>query len=220
MPVTLGLAIVEDAFDNTSVIEAVEPHHFLSREPELLSIARERMTRLPFEQADLLIVNAIGKEFSGTGMDTNVIGRKAHDKFAGPHEKPQIREIYVRSLSKKTNGNASGIGIAEYCHQRVVDAMDAKVTRINCVTAAHVTAGAIPLAFDSDREVLDAVIHQIGPEHTETQKWIWIANTLHLDELACSGQFWDEAQRRNDLQILCDPRPLEFDQEDNLLVFE
>ena len=216
MPIALGLAIVEDAFDNTSVIEAVPPHHFLSREPELLSIAKQRMTRLPFVEADLLIVDQMGKEFSGTGMDTNVIGRKGHDKHPGPDETPKITEIYIRSLTKKSGGNASGIGIAEYCHRQVVEAMDAEVTRINCVTAAHVSAGAIPLTFDSDRDVLNAVISQIGKEHAGEQKWIWIANTLHVDELACSRHFWDEAQRRDDLQILCDPSPLEFDQDGNL----
>ncbi len=217
MPITLGLAIVEDAFDNTSLIEAVEPKNFLSREPELLSIARTRMPRLPFDDIDLLIVDTIGKEFSGTGMDTNVIGRKAHDKHPGPDEIPKIREIYVRSLSEKTNGNAAGIGIAEYCHRRVVDAMDREVTRINCVTSAHVTAGAIPLTFDSDRAVLDAVLSQVGKERADEQKWVWIANTLHLGQLACSRRFWDEVQGRKDLQILSDPSPLEFDSHGDLL---
>lgn len=216
MPVTLGLAIVEDAFDNTSIIEAVEPNQFLSREPELLSIAKQRMNRLPFAEADLLIVDQMGKEFSGTGMDTNVIGRKGHDKHPGPDETPRISEIYIRSLSKKSGGNASGIGIAEYCHRQVVEAMDAEVTRINCVTAAHVSAGAVPLTFDSDHDVLDAVISQIGKEHADEQKWIWISNTLHVDELACSRLYWDEAQQRDDLQILCDPRPLKFDEDGNL----
>lgn len=217
MPITLGLAIVEDALDNVSLVVAVEPDQFLSREVELLSIARDRMPRLPFQELDLLIVDQIGKEFSGTGMDTNVIGRKGHDKHPGPGESPRIKEIYVRSLSEKTNGNAAGIGIAEYCHRRVVDAMDAEVTRINCVTSAHVTAGAIPLTFDCDQAVFDAVVSQVGKEWVDSQKWIWIPNTLHLDELACSRQFWDEAQTRSDLQVLCPPRPLEFDQHGNLL---
>ena len=217
MPVTLGLAIVEDAFDNTSLIEAVQPNDFLSREPELLSIARTRMPRLPFDQIDLLIVDTIGKEFSGTGMDTNVIGRKAHDKLAGPDEWPKVREIYVRSLSEKTNGNAAGIGIAEYCHQRVVDAMDRDVTRINCVTSAHVTAGAIPLTFDSDREVLDAVLNQVGKERVDQQKWVWISNTLNLGQLACSGRYWDEVQGRDDLQVLSKLSPLKFDSAGDLL---
>lgn len=217
MPIRLGLAIVEDAFENTSFVEAVDPKLFLSREPELLAIAKERMPRLPFAEANLLMVDSIGKEFSGTGMDTNVIGRKGHDKHAGPGETPRIDEIYVRSLSEKSNGNASGIGIAEYCHRRVVEAMDQDVTRINCITASHPTAGAIPLTFGSDQEVLDAVVSQVGKDHVEEQKWIWIANTLQLDELACSRQYWEQAQRRPDLDVLCQPGPLKFDDDGNLL---
>ncbi len=217
MPIRLGLAIVEDALDNTSLIEAVEPEQLLARERELLAIAKERMPGLPFEAANLLIVDSIGKEFSGTGMDTNVIGRKGHDKHPGPDETPRIDEIYIRSLSEKSNGNASGIGIAEYCHRRVVDAMDQDVTRINCITASHPTAGAIPLTFDSDRSVLNAVISQVGKERAGEQTWIWIANTLRLDELACSVQYWEQAQGRPDLEVVCQPRPLKFDDDGNLL---
>ena len=136
MPVTLGIAIVEDAFENTSHIEAVEARDFLTREPELLALAKSRMPRLPFDRAELLIVDQIGKEISGTGMDTNVIGRKSNDKCAAPEEFPKIRQVYIRSLTDKTAGNACGIGVAEYCHRRVVEAMNVEVTKINCVTSA------------------------------------------------------------------------------------
>ncbi len=175
------------------------------------------MPRLPFENADLLIIDRIGKEISGTGMDTNVIGRKSNDRCAGPDEYPKIREIYVRSLTEKSAGNASGIGIAEYCHQRVVQAMDADVTRINCVTSAHVAAGATPLSFPSDRAVLDAVVSQAGQDRIADLKWMWISDTLNVSELACSRAYLDAARQRDDLEILTDPRPLDFDREENLL---
>jgi hypothetical protein len=217
MPITLGLAIVEDAFEQTSLIQAVAPAEILTREPELLSVAKSRMPRLPFDHADLLIIDRIGKEISGTGMDTNVIGRKANDRCAGPDEYPKIREIYVRSLTEKSAGNASGIGIAEYCHQRVVQAMDADVTRINCVTSAHVAAGAIPLSFPSDRAVLDAVVSQTGQDRIANLKWMWISDTLNVSELACSRGYLDAAKERDDLEILTAPRPLDFDHEENLL---
>ncbi len=217
MPITLGLAIVEDAFENTSLIEAVRPQSFLSREPELLAIAKSRMPRLPFEQADLLIIDRIGKEISGTGMDTNVIGRKSNDRCAAADETPKIRQIYVRSLTAKSAGNASGIGIAEYCHQRVVDAMDVEVTRINCVTSAHVSAGAIPLAFESDRAVLDAVVSQIRREQIADLKWMWISDTLNVSEMACSRGYWDAAQQTPNLDILAEPQQIQFDGEGNLL---
>ena len=217
MPVTLGLAIVEDAFENTSHIEAVDAADFLQREPELLELARSRMPRLPFDHADLLVVDQIGKEISGCGMDTNVIGRKTNDRSAGPDEFPRIRQIYIRSLTEKTAGNACGIGIAEYGHRRVVEAMNAEVTRINCVTSAHVTAGAIPITFDSDRGVLDAVVSQIQAARRPDLKWMWIRDTLQISQLACSRSYWDAASQRSDLDVLDEPRPLKFDDSGNLL---
>lgn len=220
MPITLGLAIVEDAFEHTSLIEAIAPHEILTTEPKLLEIAKSRMPRLPFDTADLLIIDRIGKEISGTGMDTNVIGRKSNDNCAAPDEYPKIREIYVRSLTEKSAGNASGIGIAEYCHRRVVEAMDAEITRINCVTSAHVTAGATPLSFPSDRAVFDAVVSQIGRDRVAGLKWMWISDTLNVSDLACSRSYLDEAQLRDDLEILTDPRPLDFDDHEDLLPFQ
>lgn len=123
-PVAAGIAIVENALDQTADISLLRQDELLSREPDLLVQAQQRMASIPFDQADLLIVDQIGKEISGTGMDTNVIGRKHSDKQAGPDEHPKISQIYVRSLSEKTGGNAAGIGIAEYCHRRVLDQLD------------------------------------------------------------------------------------------------
>jgi hypothetical protein len=217
MPVTLGIAIVEDAFENTSHIEAVEASNFLTREPALLEMARSRMPRLPFDRAELLIVDRIGKEISGTGMDTNVVGRKSNDKCAAPDEFPKIRQIYVRSLTEKTAGNACGIGVAEYCHRRVVEALNAEVTRINCVTSAHPSAGAVPLVFESDRDVLEAAISQIGRDRAEDVKWMWIRDTLNVDEVACSKGFYESAQQRDDLQVLDQPVALQFDDHGDLV---
>ena len=217
MPISLGLAIVEDAFDHTSMIEAVAPKEFLSREPELLKIARSRMPHLPFDHADLLIVDSIGKEISGTGMDTNVVGRKSNDNAAAANEYPKIRQIYVRSLSKPTAGNATGIGIAEFCRAQVVRDMNAEVTRVNCLTSGHVTAAAIPIHFESDREVLQAAMTQVSRPDPELVKWIWIPDTLRLSDVACSGAYWSDTARREDLYPLGEPQPLEFETNGNLV---
>lgn len=184
-PVKLGIAVVEDAFDQVGHIELIEPERWLQREPDLLQQAMSWMPRLPFTELDLLIVDQIGKEISGTGMDTNVIGRKWHDKMAGPDEQPRIKEIYVRSLTPNTAGNASGIGIAEYTHRRVADAYDLQKTRVNCITAGHATAAAMPVWFESDREVFQAVMQQSG-KPAEQLRWARIKDTLHLDQFSCS----------------------------------
>jgi hypothetical protein len=217
MPLTLGLAIVEDAYDDTSLIQAIPPEQLLSEEARLLTIARQWMPKLPFDDAELLIVDQIGKEISGTGMDTNVIGRKHHDKFAGPDETPKIREIYVRSLTEKSAGNGCGIGIAEYCHTQFARGMNHEITRINCVTSGHPTAGAVPIGFDCDRDVLCAVLSQVGRTATAELRWMRIQDTLHINEVACSQGYWDEAQGRSDLQILSEPAELKFDPNGDLI---
>ena len=220
MPITLGLAIVEDAFDRIAHVEAIEPENLFSREPELLAQAREMMARLPFDHADLLIVDQIGKEISGTGMDTNVVGRKANDRAAAEDEFPKIREIFVRSLTKKTNGNATGIGIAEYCRSQLARDMNMEMTRINCVTSGHVSAGAVPVHFESDREVLDAALPQARDPSAQGAKWIWIPDTLHLAIVACSEAYLSAAGSRDDLEVIDSPTPLAFDAAGNLEAFD
>jgi hypothetical protein len=217
IPITLGLALVEDAFENTSLIEPVQPAELMTREAELLEIARSRMPKLPFDRADLLIVDQIGKEISGTGMDSNVIGRKANDRCAGPDEYPKIGQIYVRSLTEKTAGNACGVGLSEYCHRRVVESMDAEVTKVNCVTAAHPTGGAVPLVFESDRDVLKAVVSQTPQNRIADLQWMWITDTLRVSELACSRVFLQQARDRTDLEVLGEPQPLRFDSRGDFL---
>jgi len=216
MPVTLGLAIVEDAFDRVSLIEAIAPDALLTEEPRLLKVARNWMPRLPFDHADLLIVDQIGKEISGSGMDTNVIGRKSNDREAAPDEFPKIRQIFVRSLSNKTNGNATGIGIAEYCRAQVVQDMNVRMTRINCITSGHVTAGAVPVYFDTDREVLEAALTQARLPTPRGAKWMHVPDTLHLSQVACSVAYRDAVSGRDDLEVIDEARPLKFDSRGNL----
>ncbi|TWU24264.1 hypothetical protein Pla52o_21900 [Novipirellula galeiformis] len=207
-PVSLGLAIVEDAFDQVSHVEAVEAAEFLSVEPRLLSMARERMPRLPFDDVDLLIVDRIGKEISGTGMDTNVVGRKWNDKVAAENEFPKVKQIYVRDLSEKTAGNAAGIGVAEFCHRRVVDKIDYDKTRINCLTSMHASAGAVPIHFESDREALVAAMGQVGKRNREQLRWIWIRDTLHLSELVCSEAYWDDVNSGSGVSKAVEQKPI------------
>lgn len=217
MPVTMGLAIVEDAFDQTSIIEAIAPELILQREPKLLAEAQTRLPSLPFDNVDLLIIDRIGKEISGTGMDTNVVGRKTNDRAAMPDEFPKVRQIYVRALSEHTAGNASGIGIAEYCHARVIEQMNTAVTRMNCLTSSHVSAAAIPVSFASDHETLDVAMTQGTRPCPDQVRWLHIADTLHLAKIKCSRRYWDEAGQRDDLAIESELAPLRFNPTGDLL---
>lgn len=211
MPIALGLAVIENAYDKVAMIEAVEPDQILQREPELLEIAREKMPRLPFRDADLVIIDRIGKNISGSGMDTNVVGRKWNDKIAGEYEWPKVYQIYVRGLTAASEGNAAGIGIAEYCRSDLVRSMDVEKTRINCLTALHITGAAIPVHWETDREVLEVAATQSGRSSAAQLRWMWIPDTLHVGEVMCSEDYYKEASARSDLSALGRPEPLAFD---------
>jgi hypothetical protein len=214
--VVAGVAIVENAYDETAQIDAVHPQDFITREPQLLLLARQWLPRLPFKSADVLLIDEIGKNISGTGMDTNVIGRKYNDHVAWPDEHPKIKRVAVRGLTPETHGNATGIGIAEFCRSRVVREMDQKITRINCLTGGHPTAAMQPLDYETDREMLDALFPTIGLTPPDQARLMWIANTLHVAEVECSIAYLPEAREREDLKIIVEPRPMPLDAEGNL----
>jgi hypothetical protein len=214
--VVAGLGIVENAYDQTAKIAAVAPEEFEAREKELLVLAKAWLPRLPFKTADMLLIDQIGKNISGTGMDTNVIGRKYNDHMAIENEWPKIKRIVVRNLTEATHGNATGIGIAEFCRTRVVEQMDAKITRINCLTGGHPTAAMLPLDYPTDREILDVALPTIGLTEPPDARLMWIHNTLEVAEVECSVAYLAEARERSDLTIVRDPRPLPLDEHGNL----
>lgn len=206
--IVAGLAIVENGYEQTAVIEAMLPEAIEVREAALLKQATQWMPQLPFRSGDLLIVDEIGKNISGTGMDTNVVGRKYNDHAALGPDEAKLRYLFVRGLTEATRGNGSGIGIAEFTLRRVVDQLDRKKTMTNCITANHPTGGMIPMYFDTDREVFEAALHSIGLRAPQDAEVMWIPNTLHLESVECSQAYWPRAQERTDLEILTEPRPL------------
>ncbi|MEE2640865.1 MAG: lactate racemase domain-containing protein [Planctomycetota bacterium] len=214
-----GLGIVENAYEETAHVELVPPHQIESREEELLEMASRYMPRLPFDMADFLVIDEIGKEISGAGLDTNIVGRKYYDHFPAEHEFPKIKRIAVRGLTEATHGNATGIGMAEFCRTSVLETMNVESTRINCLTSGHVTAGMSPIDFATDRQMIDEALNTVGFCDAKTAKMMWIKNTLHITELCCSEAYLEQATPREDLEILCEPTPLKFDTNDNLVPF-
>ncbi len=210
-PILCGVGIVENGYDETARIAALPAQRIYEGEKELLEYANRLLPSLPFDEADLLIVDQIGKNISGAGMDTNIIGRKFNDHAATGDERPRILRIFVRGLTAETAGNATGIGMAEFCLTRVVEQMDRPITNINCVTAGHVTAGMLPLYYDTDREVLEAAAQTFGLTPPEQAKMMWIPHTLKIDEVLCSEAYLAEARQRETLEVLSDPAPLPLD---------
>jgi hypothetical protein len=203
--IAAGLAIIENSYDETAFIRGVHPSEFEAKEIEHLKIATENLPRLPFKHVDVLLVDEIGKNISGTGMDTNVIGRKYNDHAAVEGEWPKVRRVIVRSLTEQTHGNASGLGIAEFCLSSVIREMDKKITWINALTSGHMSCVMDPLHFETDRELLDTCLPTIGLTEPEDAKLIWIKNTLQLSEVLCSEAYYEEAKTRSDLTILSEP---------------
>ena len=207
--IVAGIGIVENGYDETALIEAVAPEHFEAREKQLLLKARKWMPKLPFERVDILLIDEIGKNISGAGMDTNVVGRKFYDHRAAEDEFPKVKRIAIRGLTPETHGNAAGIGMAEFCTTRTVEQVD-----------WHITGAAAPADYETDREVLEMALQAIGLVEPPDAKVLWIKNTLHLAEVECSAAYWEDARQRDDLEILTDPRELQFDERGDLIPFD
>ena len=214
--VVAGLGIVENALDQTAWIEAIRPDDFHSREKHLLQLAKQWMPRLPFRHVDILLIDQIGKDISGTGLDTNVVGRKFDDHKAVEGEFPKVKVIAVRGLTEATHGNAVGLGIAEFCRSRVVREMDVQATRLNAIIASHLAAGMQPMDYETDREILDVALGTIGLVDPPNAKLLWIRNTLRLEQMECAAAYLEEARARDDLEILSPLRNLPFDAAGNL----
>ena len=178
--------------------------------------SRRWAARLPFDRADVLLIDEIGKNISGTGFDVSVAGRKYLDHEPAPDEYPKVRIVALRGLTDLSGGNAEGMGLAEFCRTRLLEKANLDVTRINALTSGHYTGAMLPIDFETDAELLQVVLTEIGLTEPPDARLIWIHNTLDLGEVECAAAFWDEARSRDDLEVLTDPRPLPFDAAGNL----
>ena len=207
-----GLAIVENARDDTARIVPLRADELLEREPELLREAVRRMARLPFDAFDVLIVDRMGKDISGVGMDTNVIGRDRPGL-----DRPRIQVIFVRDLTPASEGNASGIGLADVTVKRLIDKMDPKATFLNCATAMHLHLARVPYGFDTDRDALEAALGATAAPTPADARVVWIRDTLSLAEIEVSEAFADEVSRRSDLTRAGDPHEIRFASDGSLI---
>lgn len=214
--VIAGVGIVENAYDETGMIAAVAPEEFYDQEVELLNTARAWMPTLPFKQVQLLIIDKIGKNISGSGMDTNIVGRKYNDHAATENDDVKVKRIFIRGLTEETHGNACGLGMAEFTNKRTVDKVDANITKINSLTGAHPSAASIPVHYDTDREVLENALQCVGLVEPENAKVVQIKDTLHLGEVLVSEAYLAELSARPDLEVMGEPNEMTFDDNDML----
>jgi hypothetical protein len=206
-PVALGIALLENAEERTAKVEAVEPEELLDVEPRLLDEARLMMGRLPFDQIDVLIVGELGKNYSGTGMDPNVIGRQRVETMPDL-PRPIVTRLAVLDLSPETRGNATGIGLADLTTDRLVRAIDPEPMRVNCYTSNFLTRARVPLAMPTDREVIAMCLQTCWKVDRSTARMVVIPNTLELASIAVSPGLAAEVEAHPGLRFESDFRPM------------
>lgn len=216
LPIFFGVGIIENQYDETALIDLLKPEEIVEKEKALLKKAKELIPFLPFNQMDILIVDEMGKNISGAGMDTNVIGRNL---FIGgtKSNKPKITRIFVRDLTEESHGNATGIGMADYTTKRLVDKIDYTSTRINCMTGMAPENGRVPVFFEKDREALSIAHFNSGVFNPQDLRILWIKNTLEIEYLFASEAFLKEARSNPRLEVLSEPFDFPFDQNGNLI---
>ncbi len=212
-----GAAILEAPGRKVNSISILTPST-LHQEEVLLKKASEMMARIPFAEIDLLIVDEIGKDISGTGMDTNIIGRN-RDILGDFSTLPRVLRIFVRDLTKQTQGNANGIGFADFTTKRLVEKIDMKKTYINALSAMSPEKAAIPVTMDNDREAIEASLESIGLANGKEAKIVRIKNTSELDKMQISESLISSIPgiKAPEIEILGPPEPMNFDSEGNLM---
>ncbi|MGH9557809.1 MAG: hypothetical protein ACRD30_01120, partial [Bryobacteraceae bacterium] len=210
-----GLAILEDAYHDTAQLAAVPVESMETREEELLTAAKSWMGIIPLP-LNILIVDEIGKNFSGVGMDTKVVNRGSNGEYNTWDTAPRIDRIFIRGLSEHSYGNAIGVGMADVIHDRLLAAIDWNPTRINSLTASTPATIRLPVHFSSDRECLERIWPTTGNIGQEDVTIGWIANTLELARLRLSENLREAIEADTNLEIIGEPEPLEFDREGNL----
>ena len=211
-PVLGGVGLVEDARHRTARVEVVPVSELEAREAGLLEEARRLMARLPFEKVDLLVIDRIGKDVSGAGMDPNVTGRTVHGYSSRLSDAaPLVRRILVRDLTPASHGNAIGIGMADFTTTRLVQKIERESTYMNALTALSIQSIKVPPHFESDREAVAQAVASLALADPTTSRVVRIQDTLSLETIEASEALAAEARGRQDLELLREPGPMRFD---------
>lgn len=202
--ILFGVHVVENAYEQVHTVRVSAPDQIIATDAELLKLANTLLPRVPFEQLDVLVIDTMGKNISGTGMDPNIIGMWR--RFGGPRV-PDFTRIVILNLTPETHGNAMGIGFADFTTRRVFDQIDHHALMMNAITAESIMAGKIPLIREDDVDAIDWAIRSALRGVTREPRVTRIHSTLHLDTLAVSPALLDEVRANPTLEIIGDPEP-------------
>jgi hypothetical protein len=200
-PIGFGLAIIENAYDKTAHIEAVPGEAFLAREPELLIEARRRMPRILLPEIDVLILERIGKDISGAGMDPNIVGRTTKGPLPG-FDGPLVKRIIVLGLSEASKGNAIGIGLADFTIRSILPCIDHEATYANSIASGNPEACRIPIALADEAEAIRAALSCTPNVDLAHPRIVRIGSTLELERLEFSQALLDEV--KNEARLMRD----------------
>jgi Lactate racemase N-terminal domain len=216
--VLFGVGILENAYEETAILEAIPPEEVAEREAELLKESAKLMPKLPVSDIDILFVDELGKNFSGTGMDTNVVGRF---KILGVEEpeSPNVKYLIVGDVSEASHGNALGVGLADFTTRRLFAKVDYEAMNQNVLTSTFVERAKIPMVMNNDTEALEAAVRCNWGVEPEDARFVRIPNTLHLRYAYLSENLRDEALANGNVEVVEDAAGLEFDENDNLTHF-
>ena len=210
LPVIGGLAIVENALEQTARVKGIPAADLPEAEKPLLEDARDYMPALPVGRLDLCVVREMGKNYSGTGIDTNIIGRLRLQGIPEPEE-PFIQCLGVLDLSEASHGNATGVGLADFTTRRLVEKIDQESTYLNCLTSGGPVRAAVPMTLPDDETLFEAVWKALKPERLDQVRVAVVKNTLHLEELWVSENLLDELDAS--VEVVGEPYELKFDSE-------
>jgi hypothetical protein len=220
-PIFCGVALVEDQHHQTAEIKVISPENIVREEGKLFEKAQSLLARLPIEDIDLLIVDRMGKDISGSGMDTNVIGRDILGYTSSLHPEgpvtPRIARIFVRDLTPASSGNGQGIGMADFTTARLVKSLNLQYMYMNALTSIGLLPAKIPIYFDNDRDAIQAALASLATPDLEQLRVVRIADTLNLDHFLASETCGAVLEGRQGVKTGAQPRAMEFDAADNLL---
>lgn len=215
-PNIMGLGIVENGYDETAIIKGVHRDEWFEAEAELLNQSKEMMPQLPSSDIDVLVVEEMGKNYSGTGMDPNIIGRWRIDGVEEP-DTPNIKRIVTLSLSTESQGNAQGVGLADFITERLENRIDRHATYTNALTSTYLKRAMMPLIYETDEKAIKTAVESLGVERDLSElKYVQVPNTLHLSRVYVSEKVLEDMREQNRLFDITDRKKLSFYQEGNL----
>ncbi|MBQ7859206.1 MAG: hypothetical protein IJ347_03605 [Faecalibacterium sp.] len=214
--ILFAIPCVENAYDQTTLIEAIPADQIMQREPELLKFSFTQMPKILVEEADVLIVNEMGKCYSGTGVDPNISGTWSTPYGSGGLK---VKRTTILDLVESSHGNANGMGLCDVIPAKLYNKLDPEVIYPNCFTSTVLRSGMMPPVVATDKEAIQACLRTANQIDLNNPRVVRIKNTLHVGDIMLSEAYYEEvkAGKYPNLTAMSEPQPLEFDEDENLI---